>query len=276
MVLFPNCKINLGLNIIEKRKDGYHNLETVFYPVAWNDALELVTSPEAPYPGIQFNSSGLPIAGDPDSNLCTKAYQLLAKDFPRLPAVRVHLHKAIPMGAGLGGGSSNGAFMLKMLNEKLLLGLDATQLMGYALQLGSDCPFFIRNTPCIATGRGEDMQPLALDLNAYRMVLINPAIHVSTAWAFAQLKPQPAAIPVSEAIRKPIEQWKDILLNDFEAPVIKQFPEIGQIKEQLYQSGALYASMTGSGSTLFGIFPANRHLESSIEQHHSIKEISPL
>lgn len=276
MVLFPNCKINLGLNIIRKRKDGYHDLETVFYPVAWNDALELLTDQETPGPGIQFYSSGLPIAGDPGSNLCMKAYQLLAKDFPQLPAVRVHLHKAIPMGAGLGGGSSDGAFMLKMLNEKLSLDLDTEQLIGYALQLGSDCPFFIRNTPCIATGRGEEMQPLELDLSAYRMVLINPAIHVSTAWAFAQLTPQPAAIPISKAIREPIETWKDILLNDFEAPVIKQSPEIGQIKEQLYQSGALYASMTGSGSTLFGIFPANQHFVPAVEQHHSIKEISLL
>ncbi len=141
MVLFPNCKINLGLNIIRKRTDGYHDLETVFYPIAWNDALELLTDPENPEPGIRFSTSGLTIAGDLNTNLCIKAYQLLLKDFPQLPAVRTHLHKAIPMGAGLGGGSSDGAFMLKLLNEKLLLGLDTEQLLDYALQLGSDCPF---------------------------------------------------------------------------------------------------------------------------------------
>jgi 4-diphosphocytidyl-2-C-methyl-D-erythritol kinase len=275
MVLFPHCKINLGLNIIRKREDGYHDLETIFYPIAWRDALELLPDMQAGNPGVQFTTSGLPIAGENASNLCVKAYQLLAKDFPQLTAVKLHLHKAIPMGAGLGGGSSDGAFTLKLLNERFSLGLNKEQLIRYALQLGSDCPFFINNEPCLATGRGELMQPLAIDLHQYRLLLIHPSIHVSTAWAFAQLTPRPAAIPLSEAIFHSIETWKEILVNDFEAPVTRQFPEILRIRENLYRNGALYASMTGSGSTVFGIFPPDNKFFPPVASHYVSREILP-
>ena len=279
MIVFPNCKINLGLHILNKREDGYHNLETVFYPVQLRDALEVVrrddgrqstddshhsllTTHES---SITFSSTGLPIAGDPETNLCIKAYRLLKKDFPALPPVQMHLHKAIPMGAGLGGGSADGAFALKLLNDKFQLGLSTQQLIDYALQLGSDCPFFILNKPCFATGRGELLEPVELDLSAYHFAIVNPGIHVNTGWAFAQLningsgrseRPDPKSI-----IQQPIETWKDQLINDFEEPVSKAHPEIATIKQQLYDAGAVYASMTGSGSTVFGIFENNPELK---------------
>ncbi|MEJ8819153.1 4-(cytidine 5'-diphospho)-2-C-methyl-D-erythritol kinase [Lacibacter sp. H407] len=272
MIVFPNCKINLGLHILNKREDGYHNLETVFYPVQLRDALEVVrrddgrqtiddskTTHHSPLTThISFSSTGLPIAGDEANNLCIKAYQLLKKDFSALPPVQMHLHKAIPMGAGLGGGSADGAFALKLLNDKFQLGLSTQQLIDYALQLGSDCPFFIVNKPCYATGRGEKLESVELDLSAYHFAIVNPGIHVNTGWAFAQLnsngsgrseRPDP-----KQMIQQPIETWKDQLTNDFEEPVSKAHHEIAIIKQQLYDAGAVYASMTGSGSTVFGIF----------------------
>ena len=249
MVVFPNCKINLGLNIIRKRSDGYHDLETVFYPVEIKDALEVIRSEE-----FKFTGSGLAVNGSVQDNLCMKAYQLLHSKFTQLPNVQIHLHKAIPMGAGLGGGSADGAFMLKLLNHKFQLGLPNEELIDYALQLGSDCPFFIENKPCFATGRGEDMVAVPLDLSAYTFVLINPGIHVSTATAFSHLTPKIPAKPIKEIIEQPIETWKDELINDFEIPVFNQHPLIAVIKQQLYDSGAAYAAMSGSGSTVFGIF----------------------
>jgi 4-diphosphocytidyl-2-C-methyl-D-erythritol kinase len=279
MIVFPNCKINLGLHILNKREDGYHNLETVFYPVQLRDALEVVRRDDGRLTtddsktlsevegslrviersrdnDIQFSSTGLPIAGDEANNLCIKAYHLLKKDFPTLPPVQMHLHKAIPMGAGLGGGSSDGAFALKLLNDKFQLGLSTQQLIDYALQLGSDCPFFIINKPCYATSRGEILETVALDLSDYHFAIVNPGIHVNTGWAFANLSGR-SKRPDSELkaiIQQPIETWKDQLINDFEEPVSKAHPEIATIKQQLYDAGAVYASMTGSGSTVFGIF----------------------
>ena len=188
MVSFPNCKINLGLHILGKREDGFHNLETVFYPVALKDAVELIPNTNNAT-DIEFTGTGLVIDGNAADNLCVKAYRLVKKDFPQLPAVKVHLHKAIPMGAGLGGGSADAAFMLKLLNDKFKLNLSTAQLLNFALQLGSDCPFFIINKPSIATGRGEILEEIAIDLSAYKMVLINPGIHVNTGWAFSKLTP---------------------------------------------------------------------------------------
>lgn len=251
MVLFPNCKINLGLNIIRKREDGYHDLETVFYPIALKDALEAIRTGEQ---GIRFSSSGLAVAGNPDDNLCVKAYRLLQQDFPEMGGIEMHLHKQIPMGAGLGGGSADGAFALLLLNRLFTLELSEEQLIRYALQLGSDCPFFILNKACLATGRGEKMQPVALDLSGYRFVLINPCIHVSTAQAFGGIQPQTPAKSIAEIIQLPISQWKELLVNDFEKNVATLYPEIAAIKEELYAQGALYASMTGSGSTVYGLF----------------------
>ena len=258
MVLFPNCKINLGLNITRKREDGYHDLETIFYPVGLKDALEAIKRGiENKESGVTFSSTGLLVAGNPEENLCVKAWQLLKKDFPDLPAIQLHLHKAIPMGAGLGGGSSDGAFTLRLLNQLFQLGLSQEQLIAYALQLGSDCPFFILNKPCFATGRGEKMEVIDLDLSGYRFVLVNPNIHISTAQAFSQVEPGKPEQSISKIIQQPIQQWKDLLLNDFEKSISLLYPSIAEIKQELYTKGAIYASMTGTGSTVFGIFEKN-------------------
>jgi len=256
VVLFPNCKINLGLKIIRKREDGYHDLETVFYPIALKDALEAIRTGEQ---GIRFSSSGLAVAGNPDDNLCVKAYRLLQQNFPEIGGIEMHLHKQIPMGAGLGGGSADGAFALLLLNRLFSLQLSEEQLIRYALQLGSDCPFFILNKPCLATGRGEIMRPVTLDLSAYRFLLINPNIHVSTAQAFAGIQPQTPAQSIADIIQLPISQWKELLVNDFEKNVANLYPEIAAIKKELYAQGALYASMTGSGSTVYGLFQKDTH-----------------
>lgn len=252
MVTFPNCKINLGLNILQKRNDGFHDLETVFYPIQIKDVLEIITTSNTL--DIQFSATGLAVDGNSADNICFKAYHLLKKDFPTLPSIQMHLHKAIPMGAGLGGGSADGAFALKMLNEKFNLNLTVQQLIDYALQLGSDCPFFILNKPCFATSRGENMTEIELDLSNYQFIFVNPNIHVNTGWAFKQITPSVPAKSIQQIIQQPIESWKDELINDFESPVANQFAEIADIKTQLYASGAIYASMSGSGSTVFGIF----------------------
>lgn len=253
MISFPNCKINLGLNITAKRADGFHDIETVFYPLAIKDVLEIVTLQQETA-GIEFTATGLEIAGDTLNNLCIKAYHLLKRDFPQLPSIKMHLHKNIPMGAGLGGGSADGAFVLKMLNEKFQLNISTDQLINYALQLGSDCPFFIINQPCFAEGRGEKLQPINLDLSGYQFVVVNPGIHINTGWAFSQIQPAQPAKNVKDIITQPIETWKHELVNDFEVPVFTAHPQIKSIKENLYAQGAEYASMSGSGSTVFGIF----------------------
>lgn len=274
MIVFPNCKINLGLNILGKRNDGYHDLETIFYPVPLTDALEIIENKQpGKNPVLPFTSSGLPIAGKPASNLCVKAYRLLKKDFPGLPAVLIHLHKIIPSGAGLGGGSADGAFALKMLNEMFELGLSTEQLIKYALQLGSDCPFFIINKPCFATGRGEVLEEISLDLSAYKMVIVNPGIHIDTGRAFLHLTPALPKRSVKEIIAGPIESWKDDLKNDFEKPVFPQHREIADIKDSLYLKGAIYASMSGSGSTVFGFFPKEKELQLSFPASYFVKEL---
>ncbi len=253
LIRFPNCKINLGLHISGKREDGYHNLETVFYPVPICDALEILplyNDSNAPY----FTLSGLPVSGDANNNLCMKAWQLLKADFPKLSAVNIHLHKAIPMGAGLGGGSADGAFMLMMLNEKFNLGLSAERLARYALQLGSDCPFFIYNKPCFAAGRGEIIEPINISLSGYYFYIINPNIHINTGEAFRQLQYQNHTESLRDIIQQPPEQWKQVLHNDFEKGIVSQYPVVGNLIEQLHQHGAEYAAMSGSGSTVFGIF----------------------
>jgi 4-diphosphocytidyl-2-C-methyl-D-erythritol kinase len=257
MINFPNCKINLGLNITAKREDGYHEIETVFYPVALKDALEAmrVTNNKEP---VLFTSSGLPISGDPADNLCAKAYGLLKKDFPSLPALHIHLHKEIPMGAGLGGGSADGAFALLLIDKLCGLDLSKQQLLDYALQLGSDCPFFIFNQPCFATGRGEQLTPVELDLSQYQFVLVNPNIHISTAFAFSQIQPMKPQRSVIDLIKLPVTEWKELLVNDFEKNIAAAHPEIASVKKEMYENGAVYASMTGSGSTVYGLFPKEK------------------
>lgn len=270
MIVFPNCKINLGLHILDKREDGFHNLETVFYPVPFRDALEILPNANNASE-IEFTGTGLAVDGKTEDNLCIKAYHLLKKDFPYLPSVKIHLHKALPMGAGLGGGSADAAFMLKMLNEKFRLNLSTSQLINYSLQLGSDCPFFIINKPCFATGRGEILEEIAVDLAAYRIVLINPGIHINTGWAFSNLTPAKPVRSVKEIIQQPINTWKEELKNDFEDPVFAAHPAVKEIKDRLYAQGAIYAAMSGSGSTVFGIFSSETSLGDQFPAAYFIK-----
>ena len=265
MIQFPNCKINLGLSILAKRADGYHELETVFYPIAVSDALEIL-----PAANLTMTQTGIAVPGDPAQNLCLKAYHLLKKDFPTLPAVQMHLHKNIPMGAGLGGGSSDGTAALIILNEQFTLGLNDQQLIAYASQLGSDCPFFVYNKACHASGRGEVLTPIHLDLSNYQFLLVHPGVHIATAWAFQQLNPHTKSESIKAIIEKPITDWKNSLINDFEAPVFKAEPTLSAIKDQLYQLGAMYASMSGSGSSLFGIFPKD-HFNQAPSIEHALR-----
>lgn len=258
MITFPNAKINLGLHITEKRPDGYHNLETIFYPIPLEDALE-VTLLNGSERKFALHQSGMEIAGDPETNLVVKAYKLLADKYP-LPPLDIYLHKHIPSGAGLGGGSSDAAFMLKLLNEKFALNLSDGTLEEYAATLGADCAFFIRNTPTFAEGIGNLFSPISLSLQGYQLVLIKPDVFVSTREAFAHIHPQKPKHSLKEIISYPVSEWKNYLINDFEESVFPQHPVIGKIREELYQAGALYAAMSGSGSSLFGIF----HPEASL------------
>jgi len=265
MVVFPNCKINLGLRILDKREDGFHNLETIFYPIKICDALEIIKEDSSN--NIQFTSSGNKIDGDETNNLCVKAYYLLKKDFPELPSIKMHLHKTIPIGAGLGGGSADAAFALQLINTKFKLNLSATQLSNYALQLGSDCPFFILNKPCIATGRGEILNEIDIDLSGNTAIIINPGIHINTGWAFSQL----ATFNGSSDKLDPANQttWK----NDFEPIVFNQYPEIKKIKDMLCNSGAYYASMSGSGSTVYGLFDKKAPSIPTFPSHYYVKTV---
>ncbi len=269
MIAFPNCKINLGLNIVSRREDGYHDIETVFYPLPLQDVLEIISSDK-----LEFSSSGRSIPGDPEENLCIKAWHSLKQDFPRLPPVKIHLHKNIPIGAGLGGGSADAAQTLVLLNEKFGLGILAEQLALYALQLGSDCAFFIYNRPCIATGRGERLEPLPLDLGAYSFLLVAPPVHIDTRWAYSLIEPGLPALPLKDILRLPMEQWKGRMKNDFEEGVLESYPLIKTVKEQLYAKGALYAAMSGSGSAVFGIFPKNKIAGIAFETGYQVSIIN--
>ena len=249
MISFPNAKINLGLNIVEKRKDGFHNLESCFYPVPWHDILEIIPRKE-----LSFQHTGLPIPGDPKENLCLKAYQLLARDF-QIDPVAIHLHKILPIGAGLGGGSSDAAFTLKTLNALFNLGLDEDNLCHYARQIGSDCAFFIKNKATLAIEKGDRFKGTNINLTGKNLVLVYPNIHVSTADAYAGIKPAIPSKKIAEIIEdQPLQDWKGQLSNDFENTVFSKFPILKHIKTVLYDLGAVYASMSGSGSALFGLF----------------------
>lgn len=252
MITFPNAKINLGLNIVEKRPDGYHNLETIFYPIHIEDALEIVESKKTDRE-YELHISGTTIEGNPEENLVIKAYRLLLKEY-ELPPIAVYLRKHIPSGAGLGGGSADAAFMLKLLNETYHLNISDDKLEGYAATLGADCAFFIKNKPVFATGIGNVFEPVDLSLSNYYIIVIKPDIFVSTREAFSFIRPSHPTLSLKEIIRKPIEEWKDWMMNDFEASVFAGHPEIKKIKEALYTEGAIYASMSGSGSSVFGIF----------------------
>lgn len=255
MITFPNAKINLGLNIVEKRPDGYHNLETIFYPINLQDALE-VTRREYNDKEYTLHISGSSLEGEPEDNLVVKAYKLLKKDYPGLLPVDIHMYKHIPAGAGLGGGSSDAACMIKLLNDKFSLGLSTERMEEYAVKLGADCSFFIRNKPVFATGIGNLFEPVELSLKGYHIILIKPDIFVSTRDAFAEIKPVRPAVSLKEIVKQPMETWKNSMKNDFEDSVFKKFPEIAAIKDELYDLGAVYAAMSGSGSSVYGIFKA--------------------
>jgi len=249
MVSFPHCKINLGLNVIAKRPDGFHDIETCFYPIPWTDILEIIPSDV-----LTFGSTGLSIPGKAQDNLCIRAYDHLKKDFD-LPPVHIHLHKLLPTGAGLGGGSSDAAFTLRTLNEIFNLNLSASRLSGYASKLGSDCAFFVQQQAMVGAGRGEILSPVALSLKGKFIVLVKPDIHVSTTEAYGGVTPRRHSQPVQKIIEETaLVNWKDCLTNDFENSVFKAYPKIKELKERLYQLGARYSSMSGSGSSVFGIF----------------------
>lgn len=255
MVFFPHCKINLGLQIISKREDGYHSIETCFYPVPWRDALEIIKSDH-----FQFTQSGAIIPGREEDNLCIKAYQLLKKDF-HLQPIKLHLHKVIPTGAGLGGGSSNAAFTLRALNSVFDLGLSDMELRKYASRVGSDCSFFVEDKPMLGSGRGEILSDTSVSLQGKHLILVKPDIHVSTAAAYAGVIPKQSTHSIKEILELPIATWKQKLKNDFEESVFKKHPQVEVIKNELYTQGALYASMSGSGASVFGIFDSSLDLK---------------
>ncbi len=263
MLLFPNAKINLGLNVTEKRNDGFHNIETCFFPIGWSDALEII---ETGHTGLSL--TGLTVPGPPDENLCLRAFQLLRRDFHIHP-VEIHLHKAIPTGAGLGGGSSDAAFTLLLLNEYFNLMLDETLLSMYAEELGSDCPFFIRNQPSMAYEKGQVLEPLALSLKGFHLYVVYPGIHVSTREAYSGIRPEKRDRPLKDILlNEAVENWKEQVVNDFEKSVFALHPELKTLKENLYKAGALYASMTGSGSAVFAI--AGNELTPSLPANHKL------
>lgn len=258
MITFPNAKINLGLNIVEKRPDGYHNLETIFYPIPLQDALE-ITPWEGGERKYKLAQSGIQIAGDDENNLVVKAYKLLDSLY-NLPPIEINLLKHIPSGAGLGGGSADAAFMLCMLNQHFQLNIPNEQLEVYAAQLGADCAFFVENKPTFAEGIGNIFSPIELSLKGYKLVLVKPDIFVSTRDAFAQIKPKRPSISLKEVAKMPVEAWKTYMVNDFEESVFPQFPAIADIKAKLYDMGAIYASMSGSGSSVFALFKGDATL----------------
>lgn len=252
MIAFPNAKINLGLNIINKRKDGYHNIETVFYPIPLHDVLEVVHAPSGT-DEYTWHNSGLAIDAPAHENIVIKAFNLVKKSH-KISPIAIQLHKVIPFGAGLGGGSADAAAMIQLLDRFFKLGITLEEQKNLATQLGADCTFFLENRPSFATGIGDQLTPIELSLAGYHLVLIKPNIHVSTPEAYSGVTPQEPLVGISEIIKTPVAQWRNLLTNDFEPSVFKKHPSIAVIKEQLYNRGAIYASMSGSGSSVFGLF----------------------
>jgi 4-diphosphocytidyl-2-C-methyl-D-erythritol kinase len=248
MIGFANAKINLGLRVVGKRKDGFHLLETVFYPVPWQDSIEILPAEQN-----SISIVGHTIPGPMDQNLCSKAYQLLAKDYS-MTNVAMYLHKHIPIGAGLGGGSSDAVQVLKLLDQLFHIGLNQEQMHQYALQLGADCPFFVENVPCLATGIGDILTPINRSLKGYWIVILKPSVFVSTAEAFAHIQPKPSESDLHDSIQRPVEEWEGTLLNDFEDSIFKRYPVIASAKALLVEKGALFASMSGTGASVFGLF----------------------
>jgi len=248
MVVYPNCKINLGLNIISKRPDGFHNIESVFYPVAWCDMLEII-----PAASDSFVFDGLGLDCATEENICYKAWNLVKKHFD-ISGISMYLYKKIPFGAGLGGGSSDGAYVLMALNELFGLNIKRKVMAGLASELGSDCTFFLDNRPCFVSGTGGDIAPMELSLKGYYLMVVKPSVSVSTVQAYRMITPQKPVLQLSEVITRPVASWKKYLFNDFESPVMAQYPAIRKVKDRLYEMGAVYAAMSGSGSAVYGLF----------------------
>lgn len=267
MILFPNAKINIGLSIIEKRLDGYHELESVMMPIELYDILEITKSVD-----FEFIQTGLTVNGNLDDNLCVKAFQLMKTDF-KIDNVRIHLRKQIPMGAGLGGGSADATFVLKGLNELFELNLSVAELQQLASQLGSDCAFFVENIPQLAKGRGEILNPFPLDLSGKYIKIINPGIHISTKEAFTNVVMSGKRDGLSVLSEATMNNWKNAVFNDFETHLFNLHPELKVIKEQLYDEGAVFASMSGSGSTIFGIFES---LPVKSDKNYPLEEVLKL
>ena len=267
MITFPNAKINLGLDIVEKRPDGYHNLETVFYPIPLCDIREITPTTEPDAPEYTFKMYNAVFDGDNTDNLVIKAYKALAADH-KLPKVDISLYKHIPTGAGLGGGSADAAFALKMLNDIASLRLTTQELCTYAARIGADCAFFIDNTPAYATGIGNILSPTPCSISGYHLVLVKPDVHVSTKDAYALVTPQKPHQALTDIAQRPIQEWKDAMKNNFEKSIFAKYPEMAKVKELLYKMGAVYASMSGSGSSFFGIFKEEQDIE-------KIKELFP-
>ncbi len=273
MIIFPCSKINLGLNVVATRPDGYHDIETVFYPIALTDALEVRKMNENfPSPvscDIKVTGLPLPDGAKDEDNLVVKAYNLLAKDY-KMPRVHAHLYKGIPTQAGLGGGSADGAYMIKLLDERFRLNMGNAEMERYAAKLGADCPFFISSEPCFATGIGDQLEPADNEygnLSGYYLALVKPPVAVSTAEAYKAIKPHKPAKSARMIVRQPISTWRNELTNDFEGPVFERFPILADVKQHLYDIGASFALMSGSGSTVYGIF-RNRPDTEALQNHY--------
>lgn len=251
MITHPNCKINIGLHVTSRRPDGYHELETVFYPIMLCDTLSIDLADD-----FRFSQDGIVVDCPDEENICVKAYRMMRLEYPQIGDVHIHLDKKIPFGAGLGGGSSDAAHVITMVNEVFNLGLDTDTMCRLAKRIGADCPFFIQNRPCYASGIGDQLKPIVCQspIRNYKIVLLKPPVSVSTADAYRGVKPHPSTIDLREALKEPIESWRDLIVNDFEATVFPKYPIIGDLKGQLYDKGAVYASMSGSGSALYGFF----------------------
>ncbi len=267
MIRFPNCKINLGLRITEKRPDGFHNIESCFYPIDWNEALEIIPAPE-----LRFTSSGIPIPGDPDHNLCLKAWRLLHKRFDIAP-VHIHLHKAIPIGAGLGGGSSDAASAIILLDQLFDLGLDDETMEDLARTLGSDCAFFIKNKPVIATEKGDRFSEVRLSLANQWIVLVFPDFHISTGEAYSGVRAEKPEDSLKNLLEGDVKEWKKYLKNDFEKHLFLNYPVLDHVKSRLYDFGSFYASMTGSGSCVYGLFNEEPDATALKEMGFTVKKI---
>ncbi|MDO7846639.1 4-(cytidine 5'-diphospho)-2-C-methyl-D-erythritol kinase [Hymenobacter sp. M29] len=252
MLVFPNAKLNLGLYVTQRRPDGFHSLESVFIPLPWTDALEML--PAAPGQPTHITLTGHPIPGDPATNLCVRAYELLQADFPQLPPAQLYLHKIVPIGAGLGGGSADAAFALKAANDLFGLSLSPEALESYARRLGSDCAFFICNQPVLAVEKGDVFEEINLNLKGTACVVVYPNLHISTAEAYARIVPQPPKFPLREALAQPMSTWRETVSNDFETALTPAHPVLADIKNQLYDAGATYASLSGSGSAVYGLW----------------------